>query len=234
MNTDHCVEWLGISAPKDGQTLDECEDAFEGQPESGRFAIADGATQSIYSALWAQLLVHAFQAASDDDLAGGRWIGPSRARWSAEVDSLEVPWYMAEKRQYGAFATVLGVRITRDGWRAFAVGDSCLFQLSEGKLIRSFPLSKSSEFDSRPNLIPSRNDIHPKLANAHGQSHAGDRLLLMTDALAEWSLRQCELGRPIWELMERIRTAEDLMANLAIWRKAGMHNDDVTFVKIVL
>ena len=51
--------WL----PKDGNGPEEYEDAFRSLPEQGRFAVADGATETSFSGIWAAALVAAFAQA---------------------------------------------------------------------------------------------------------------------------------------------------------------------------
>ena len=40
-------------------------------------------------------------------------------------------------------------------WKVAAYGDSCIFHIRNSNLIKSFPLSYSSEFNNTPNLISS-------------------------------------------------------------------------------
>ena len=46
--------------PKQGNRTEECEDEFEASPETGHFAVADGATEASYAQEWARILVKAF------------------------------------------------------------------------------------------------------------------------------------------------------------------------------
>src|SRR5438067_1583543 len=121
----HCQVF---SLPKRGNDASENEDAYAHSIAHGRFAVADGATESSFAALWAQLLVDEFvKPGTPADWAG--WLPPLQARWAAEIDQQPLPWYAETKVQQGAFATFLGVVIEPDCWRAVAVGDSCMFHL---------------------------------------------------------------------------------------------------------
>jgi hypothetical protein len=55
--TTTAIHWSSFSLHKDGNRPDEYEDAFAGNPKVGRFAVADGASESSFAALWAKLLV---------------------------------------------------------------------------------------------------------------------------------------------------------------------------------
>ena len=49
-----------LSLPKRGHSADEFEDAFAFDPAAGRYAVADGASESSFAGLWARLLVEGF------------------------------------------------------------------------------------------------------------------------------------------------------------------------------
>jgi hypothetical protein len=227
--------------PKKGHTLEEYEDAFAGR--GGRFAIADGATESSFAALWARLLVRGFVASRGLQITPS-WLGPLCRRWAAAVDDLQLEWYGEEKRQAGAFATFLGLsfkkpRPGREGkWKAVAVGDSCLFQVRDDQLIAAFPVQKSADFGNRPALLGSRvfrNDSPTVLAR--GTWRSGDRFYLMTDALAEWFLRRHENSGKPWQVLARGFAGSRALLSRYIEllrREKDIQNDDVTLLMIEL
>ena len=147
--------------PKEGNTSEDYEDAssiVQG-PEGCRVAIADGATESSFSKLWASLLVDHFTKSSEEGPEFFYDLGSPREEWKDHVGQRQLPWYAEEKAGMGAFAAVLG--FTADYWSrrwvAVAVGDCCLFQLDFGprgaRLVESFPLTKSEEFGFSPYLL---------------------------------------------------------------------------------
>src|SRR5262249_10571454 len=148
--------------PKRGNAAEEYEDALAADPATGRFAIADGASESSFAAAWARLLAEGFVGAAGKPWRDLDWLDPPRRRWADEVDGLSLPWYAEMKREAGAFATLLGLalRPPREGrrgeWRALAVGDSCLFRTRGGRLLKAFPVTASADFDNQPHLIGSR------------------------------------------------------------------------------
>ena len=104
--------WRAFHTHKRGNPPDDYEDAFAAAPERRRFAVADGATESSFAATWAKLLVEGFTTAEE-----GKpwheldWLTPQRQRWAAEVDGLPLPWYAEDKREQGAYATLLGIAL---------------------------------------------------------------------------------------------------------------------------
>jgi hypothetical protein len=212
--------------PKNGYTLDECEDAFDYSVDSQRYAIADGATESSFSDRWAQSLVN----------------------WAA------LPWYCQEKAERGAYAAFVGLEFGAHGsiwekivgrtlqgeemvWQAFAVGDSCLFQVRDGSLIASFPIQKSDDFTSRPILLASdeTNNLSAlkDIQSASGGVKPGDRFFLATDALAKWFLSRLEAGEKPWETLLEQQTEAQFAALVEQLRKTqNLRNDDTTLVII--
>jgi hypothetical protein len=222
-----------LCLPKRGHTADEFEDAFALDAAAGRFAVADGASESSFAGLWARLLVDGFVRPAPG------WLEAARRSWAAHVDGQPLPWYAEAKRDAGAFATLLGLTLIDGRWHALAVGDACLFQVRGDELIAAFPLRRSTEFGNRPRLLGSRppgagdDERHDE---GRGDWQAGDRFLLMTDALAQWFLRRHEAGDRPWQELSRLAEAT---AEFAAWvedrrRQDGLHNDDVTLVVIGL
>jgi hypothetical protein len=243
------LRWHAFHTHKRGNAPEEYEDAFAGDPVRGRFAVADGASESSFVAQWARLLVEGFVNAQKSPWRELDWLGPQRQRWSADIDARPLPWYAEDKRDQGAFATLLGVGFRRPTatqtglWRALAIGDSCLFHLRGGRLQQAFPLTRSSEFGNQPPLLGSRGrpaDTPEKaVRRAGGKWRPGDRFLLMTDALAEWTLRRSEEDqRPTEEIAILLDEAAppDRFAAWVEERRGqqGLRNDDVTLVIIDL
>jgi hypothetical protein len=239
--------YLPLRVPRRGHAPEECQDAVAGAPDRSRFAVADGASESADAGLWARLLVEDFVGSPARHLAWASWLPPLQARWAAEVAALPpggaLPWYLEERAREGAFATFLGVVVEDSAWYALAVGDSCLFQLRGGALLRSFPLHRADEFGSTPWLIGSRPpgaDVAVKHGQrAEGDWQAGDRLWLMTDALAQWFLRQAEEGGRPWEALGQVLAEaapeEAFAAWVGVTRALGqLRNDDVTLAALSL
>ena len=244
------VFWL----PKAGNTPAEYEDAFWPRhyclDSSGpvRLAVADGATETSFSGLWARLLVAAYgrgRLTVDENEPALRRI---RRIWKRAVGQKPLPWYAEEKLRSGAFSSLLGVTLlppespaaAAGEWQATAIGDSCLLQVRGGEHIRSFPFSHADEFNSRPRLISSLEGDDPDFAanSVSGPWQAGDTFYLMTDALACWALRGVESNERVLDRLSKLETQSDFETLIAELRstndadgKPSLKNDDVTLIR---
>jgi hypothetical protein len=240
--------WQAFHTHKRGNAPEEYEDAFAGDPARGRFAIADGASESSFVAAWAKLLVEGFVAATGRPWRELGWLGPQEQSWRQEVDGLSLPWFAEEKREQGAFSTLLGLAFLKPKgerppacWRALAVGDSCLFRLRGGQVSYSFPLKRAADFGNLPHLLGSRGrPTHLPLSairRAHGRCKPGDRFVMATDALAEWILRRTEANYTLSDDIECLLADSDPRGAFASWVEErrdqhGLRNDDVTLLII--
>ena len=174
--------WL----PRRGNSPDEYEDAFAVDDASGRYALADGASEGCFTGLWARLLVEDFVARAERDVS--RWpssLSAVQEQWDTDVRARKLDWDADYWVEQGAFAAFLGVvlqnsprplgegqgvrasvspRPSGEGqgvrasyhWQAIAVGDTCLFHTRDNALLRAFPLDHSDQFGNRPQLVGSR------------------------------------------------------------------------------
>ncbi|MEV0277473.1 hypothetical protein AB0I22_13965 [Streptomyces sp. NPDC050610] len=164
-------------------------------------------------------------------------------------------WYEHTKLAEGAFATLLTVRVDPDPgpgagidveeaepawhWRAAALGDSCLFHLRDERLVQAFPVGDADEFGTVPDLFGSRNHDAALLACrtrfTEGRCRPGDRLFLMTDALAAWFLSAPDQKVAVHQLLEF--SGPDDLSGFVDWLNSlrdrrQLRNDDVAVVRI--
>ena len=229
---DLSLHWRSFLVPKDGHALDECEDAIAGNVDACRFAIADGAAESYASGDWARRLVAAFAATGPID----NWMSGPRKAWQREAINSASSWYAEEKLSGGGHATFLGVSILVENgdaeWSAIAAGDACLFLVSRGALLNTFPLQHSTEFSATPALVASNGAV-PAWKEHRAALCPGDTLLLATDALAKCLFESAEAGafagRDLIDMSD-----DDFSLWVAATRAAGrMKNDDVAMGIIV-
>ena len=233
---------------KDGTAPEDNDDSFAADAKRGRFAIADGACESGFSKIWSRVLVdqyvRRFDGQADD---WSQWFGSAQSQWRDELKDTAIPWYGQEQFERGAFATFLGLVLQNDEqdasirYHAEAVGDSCLFHTRRGELLRAFPLEKSEEFNLFPKLVGSRTPVDEivkdRTASMQGDIEADDRLLFMSDALAQWSLAETEAARPPWKEIDELVldgcTDDQFEAWIGHLRTdRGLHNDDVTLMML--
>ncbi len=237
---------------KAGNHEDEYEDAWQVGPSCSRparIALCDGASESAFARNWAQILSDAFVNRSLylpilDEQALAKWLEPCQTEWSDEVPWENLPWHGEAKTRAGAMATLLGMELdwTSDpsgalvSWQAVAVGDSCLFIVRDDALAFSFPVKESSEFNTTPSLICSvkaRNgQLWKRVHQEKGKCFPGDMILLASDGISCWFLKEHEDGRKPWDVLLSLYDnptqwngwIEDLRSDKA------MRNDDTTLI----
>lgn len=245
--------WL----PRAGNDAAEYEDAFQPRKDGRhsarrlRFAVADGASESMLSGKWADVLTRTWcksQRASTAEVledALGQWEGELAAYLDGRSQrERPIQWFEEPGLARGAFATLLGVqfntrRTSSGSWTAASMGDTCMFQVRADELVTSFPIKASAEFGSSPNLVPSRaDDVDTVVAHVEereGEWRSGDLFVLATDALSAWFLAEVEGGHRPWDQL--LGFAARGQAAFAEWanglRTQGrLRNDDVTVVRI--
>ena len=126
-------------------------------------------------------------------------------------------------------------------YQILAIGDSCLFHLCDASLLKSLPLSHVADFSNSPYLLASQHrynlDLEGHIYTSSSSAHAGDTLLLLTDALAQWFIHEIEQGNDPAAEVEEVLVESDPRSFLA-WvetrRATGLRNDDVTLLVIDL
>lgn len=238
-----------FSLARRGNSPAEYEDAFAANEATGRYALADGASESCFAGLWARLLVEDFAKHTGSYVHSWPASVPSvQVLWDADVRSRRLPWHAERGVGQGAFGAFLGVvlRTASDAsawWQAIAVGDACVMHTRDEALLRAFPLDHSEQFGNDPSLVGSRmalEDIDKRVqiwADGHGQPR--DRLWMMTDALAQWCLAEHEKGGNPWREMGSLVIPSEGDNGFASWierlRDGGrLRNDDVTLLAIEL
>lgn len=240
-----------------GNDAAEYEDAFAPQKDGRhsarrlRFAVADGASESMLSGRWADVLARTW--CKSERRTTTEMLEAAMAEFeevlAAYLDERgrqdrPVQWFEQPGLDRGAFSTFLGVqfstrRTNAGGWMAWSLGDSCLFQIREDELVASFPLKSASDFGSTPKLMPSRADdverVVSHIEEREGEWRSGDMFVLATDALAAWFLSETEAGRAPWLQLQGFSSRGQ--AAFAQWvsglrTEKRLRNDDVTMVRI--
>jgi hypothetical protein len=245
-----------VSAPyrvfwdaKVGNAAEEYEDAFSPGPPVdgapyGRFAVADGATESSYSRHWALLLAEAYTAGATRPGMLVRRIPALQVAWTAAHRRADLPWYAAEKLKLGAFAALVGAHVGRrpagPTLDAVAAGDSCLVVVGPDGLRTAWPIERSADFGSSPALLSSVGRAADQLRlmrRLHIVLETSDLVLLMSDAISAWFLGEVEAGGRPWQTLGAFGVGDDEL--FRAWardmRSSGvMRNDDVTVALLAI
>lgn len=240
-----------------GNDAAEYEDAYAPQKDGRhsarrlRFAVADGASESMLSGRWADVLARTWcksERASTTEVLNAAMAEFDEAR-TAYLDERgrqdrPVQWFEEPGLARGAFSTFLGVqfstrRSSSGTWTATSLGDTCLFHVRDDELMTSFPLKSAADFGSSPNLVPSRTDdverVVMHMEQRDGEWRSGDLFVLATDALSAWFLQEVDAGGAPWMQIQGF--SERGQAAFAQWvsglrTERRLRNDDVTLVRI--
>ena len=235
---------------KDPEQPSAYQDACCVDTEQHVAAIADGVSSSLFAGPWAAILAEAVVADSPnptDPQEFAAWLQRQRERWAASIDTSSLAWFQKKKLPGGAFSTLLYARLcavddsqagTFGGYRlvAFALGDSCLFQIRGGELVRSFPLETSAQFEVDPIVLGSvdlKRDHLLQFAILDEMCYPGDELILCTAAVAEWAVRCYEQGEPpVWS--DFWHMSEDEWRAGVVWlrQERQMRIDDSTMLML--
>jgi hypothetical protein len=216
------------------------EDSIECSPENSRFALSDGASESFDSKSWARMLVRQFVLKPE---LNKEWLAELIAEYASQFDRETMTWSKQAAFERGSFATLLGVEVFPDQGTVdiLSIGDSLAVLLEGTEFIDSYPYSRAEEFQQRPQLFCT-DPIHNSFLSSSDfySSHfkqwtlserQSPTVLCMTDALAEWALRNAEKGEPSWEMLKSINDISQLEELVLTEReKKNMRVDDVSLV----
>ena len=205
-----------FSLPKDLDDPDQYQDAFAIDTQRGLAAIADGVTAGIFSGLWARILTQAIVAEPPQLEAGdfSDWLGRRRSVWRSGIDVSRLTWYQRPKMVDGGMTTLLWLQplppaddfdeaVGQLCFQSFAIGDSCLFHVRNEKLLASYPMTNSADFELKPAALRSVDRDVDHLLEFQTQvfeCQPGDVVVLCTDAVALWALTRYEAGETVdWQ-----------------------------------
>jgi hypothetical protein len=225
-------------AAKEGNTPEQYEDAFA--LGTLQIAVSDGASAAVYAREWANLLTECFseEAFPEKDDAFFSRVASLGNDWARAVGvGGSQAWYAQEKVPQGSQASLLVVRIDpiKKRWTACAIGDVCVFIVAGEKLHYAFPLTKSKQFGTHPDLVPTdpaQLKKRPKVVRHSNSYPDGGRLIFCTDAIAAWFLAEHEKKAMPWLTLPSASEFPEWLQHL---RDSGeMKNDDVTLLEVAL
>lgn len=234
---------------KEMETISGCQDNFSYNEAKNCFAIADGATQSFYSSIWSKLLVDYFCENPQIDknnwqewleLIQQKWLEEVRAELEKAKSGNNFAWieiYNGLERSKSATSTFIGLQFIENQAKISIVGDSCLFIFQGDKLIKTYLLQKSADFNNRPGYFGSypknNNDYKPEFLDIPLKyEQDSDKLyfVLATDALAEYIFKYTEQQRDILTTLLTIQEFENFVKSARQDDTIKMKNDDVTLM----
>jgi hypothetical protein len=235
-----------LHLPKAGSADAEYEDSSASSCKKRIAAVSDGASNNFESRLWARLLTQAFVERPPEEWGRPQvldWVDSVAAEWSGSIPWKDLTVFEEAKAASGSAATLIGLRLESSSrladegtWRCLAWGDSCLFQVTQGRLVTKLPVAKSADFDIHPPLLSTRREISrltiDQLITDSGEWHAGDTFYLLTDAIAAWFLLDTEQGGSPWEILSSFNKRSFASFVKRARAQKLMRNDDVTVVTL--
>lgn len=200
--------------PRDAEFPGEYEDASARSEKHGRAIVADGVSSAIFSRAWARLLTRSALAEPPDFLSEDAiqaWLMPLKQEWRKGINFAGLPWHQKPKAtSLGAQTTLLAISVEplADGseatgeyrLRASGIGDCVLFLIRSGRKLSSFPLTDSAEFAEPPEIFSSIAKgvtYADKFRHLDDRCHAGDLLVVCSDAIGLWAMGEYEAGREV-------------------------------------
>ncbi|MBF0458810.1 MAG: protein phosphatase 2C domain-containing protein [Nitrospirae bacterium] len=238
---------------KNGSPPEDYEDAYGFNKDA--MCVADGATESIFSREFANMLVDSFISSLASEQSGLRQImqtviEKAGSQWSELLLTRTLPWYAELKAAQGSHAAFTGIRLSPASppaskkrlffqkaayrWEAVGVGDVCLIIVRDDELIKAFPVKSAAEFDNSPNLISSLDGPgNTHIETTSGELRQGDTVFLLSDALAEWFYKSHENGLFPWKTLGKINSEVKFRLLIERLRAAKqIKNDDATAIFI--
>ncbi len=184
--------------PKDDSAPETNEDYLFCDRLRDVYCMSDGASESYDSKSWARVLVEKYIRSTR---VNPSWLLKAIETYRASVSYDELSWSQQAAFERGSFATLLGVQLIGRGRyiRVTSVGDSLCVLCDGDRFNRSYRYSRPDEFAARPQLFASdirlnQTTLSSLKANQLQRTWSTvdltrPALLLMTDALGEWVLR---------------------------------------------
>lgn len=232
-------EFVG-TCPKEPHEPDSNEDKSAFSEDGSRFALCDGASESYNSRLWANVLAKKFAA---NPAFGAEWLAEVVRDYIAGHDFGAMTWSQQAGFDRGSFATLLGIEFDLEHRTvdALAIGD-CVAVLVDGeRFVEAWPFANPERFKEHPTLLATKSEHNAFVSELGFWNHClktfhldtchYPRLVCMTDALAEWTLRGVRDGEPTLSRLLSLTTEAEL-AELVLNERAAkrMRVDDSTLI----
>lgn len=241
-----------------GDVLLECQDSFDYNLENLSFAVSDGVSQAYRPELWSRILTKAYVTSPDSffvrNEAGQYVINSSlglSCKWSEEEKvayrnaSPPEQFILDMKKNsinIGA-ATIIGVKLKKEGIVYHTIGDSVLFFFDyDTKELTAYssmmPESGEMVFNNSPEYIDTNECNHGKVVSGILPYKKGI-LFMATDALSDWIVERkasAEVIETILQDMMSIPSHEDYDYFIDCARNdenpTKLKDDDTTFIAL--
>jgi len=152
-------------------------------------------------------------------------------------------WSKAPAYERGSFATLLILKhyLHRSEVEITAVGDTVVLFCESENVTRRFRLTEADEFEARPELLSTRDDLNaflrdPLFTTRHVAVEPVTRntvALMLTDAIGHWCYKALREGRNDWRQLLTVES-DCAFRDLVLTARAdkSMKVDDTTLVRL--
>jgi hypothetical protein len=198
------ISVTGFITSKKNEDYKYCADNYSVNETHHKFSISDGVSQSFFPKVWSEILVTQFVERTD--IKENKLIKVCQEEWQKRIDEIvslpDTKWFTKSQynRKNPALATFVGLQFfeKEKKWTASALGDSFLFFVPMGykeyqkELVKLSSKVEPIEFDNFPDYLTSIGDSHKGRPKEKSGNLRNGTFYLMTDALAEWFLKEGE------------------------------------------
>jgi hypothetical protein len=234
---------FAATVAKDSACPELNEDAWAANTQGTCFALCDGASISYDSQRWARLLAERY---AKDPAFVPSWVDAAVAEYAAQIDRTTLSWSRQAAFDRGSFSSLLGLQLADNHHEVevLAVGDSVACHVRAGRLLASYPYSDPEQFDQRPTLLSTRcdqnafvleSDFYARNTSNTWAVEPGDRILLLTDAIGQWLLRELAMSPSSISVLESVDSPDALRElTLQLRAEGRMRIDDTTVLKVTV
>ncbi|MEA5595734.1 protein phosphatase 2C domain-containing protein [Rivularia sp. UHCC 0363] len=244
---DYVFRIRSFHIQKKGLSEAECEDknALSKNSLNLRVAVADGATESLFSDVWADILVNNYVEKGADffqfselESANQKFVQKTSQQILGMPETRQ--WFMYEKLERGTHATLAAVEFSSSLERVqiLTVGDSCVFWCNgNADEVNMLPELSPEDFGSFPasicHLSKTWQSLEQKIVRKEVTFQNTLQMILCTDALACWLVTKLKSQPSNWERLFQISDDSSFTNFIETLREQNnIRNDDVTAVLI--
>ena len=201
------------------------------------YTLSDGATQSIHSEKWAELITNSFAnnpIFKPNELIV-EFIRLAKVFKEIKIDFNDNPAKaLLEKKliEKGATATFVGVQINKNQLSLISCGDSNFFIIRNNELIASFPFSTCDELDINKHFLNTENLLAGEVEESffitkNFEIEISDIIILATDALSRLLLNNTDTLKYLLQSND-FETFKTFC--LKYWDEKKMEEDDISAI----
>ena len=227
---------------KESVSFENIQDKYAYSKNLSSIALSDGATQSLDSALWSEILVNSYVENPTNNPSeflqlfinsANDFVAKKEKEKSSEEQNKALVGLLNQLKEKGSYCTFVGVEINGDIAKVASYGDSVLFHFRKGKLINSIPTNNSEKLDSYSNFLNTNIIRDEKCFNENFLKsetlllEKEDLVILCTDAFSKYLLNNNSLYNELLNITTFKEFSEHIVKS---WDDNKLEEDDVSIV----